>query len=149
VKRLIANLTVTFLVVTACWNIWRYFQNVADLLPRSSEGIVVQEDRYRSVRDLLKVMGYPKGPIGFITNRDLKAEPYSAEETAQWGRAQYVMVPWIMIRNGRGLDGPPVSGDAPFVIGDFWDGVPAKVPSNLVKVLDTGQGVILFRRTSQ
>ena len=137
------------IVVTAFWNIWIFFYKVAALPPRETEGMVLQEDRYRAVRDLLKIVGYSKGPIQFVTNRDLKAQERISEDNAQWTRAQYVMTPWILLSQRKPVWGPSFSEDAPYVVGDFWDGPPTETPPGLVPILDTGKGVVLFRRKPQ
>lgn len=142
----------TSLVVVFCayWNMWTYEKSVASLPDRNSDELVVQEDRYRPIQQMLIEARYRSGPIGFVTNRDLKPGPNRAnreEDGNRWSQAQYVMVPWILLRNGRAVSGVTIPDTTPpFVIGDFWDAEPSDIPDDLVKVYDSGARLVLFRR---
>jgi hypothetical protein len=55
------------------------------------------------------------------------------------------MVPWILVLNGN-AEGAPVADTAlPFVVGDFWDGPPSKVPPDLVEIY-RGPNLFLYER---
>jgi hypothetical protein len=133
------------IIVIGYVNILSFIHHTADLPARTEYPIVVQEERYRTIRELLVEVGY-NGTIDFITNRDLKSEPPSEQDGIEWAQSQYVMVPWTLLRNGRPPSGPPLADQSPFVIGDFWDTEPTEVPAGLIRFHDTGRGLILFRR---
>ena len=126
-------------------NILSFIDHTASLPARNLDPIVVQEERYRTIRDLLVEVGYT-GTIDFITNRDLKSQPPTDRDGVEWAQSQYVMVPWIVLRNGKAATGPPFRAQSPFVIGDFWDTAPSEVPPGLIQFHDTGRGLILYRR---
>ena len=146
VRTVVRNLLLAVMGGIAFWNTSRFLQNVVDLPPRNGEALLVEESRYRGIREALVAAGYNKGPIDFITNRDLKGEPKTDADNVEWGYGQYVMVPWILVRDRHGLEGPPFISDAPWVIGNFFDGEPPEVPGYFVRVFDSGKGVILYRR---
>jgi hypothetical protein len=100
--------------------------------------VVVKEQRLAGVRANLLSAGY-KGDVGFITQRDLQAQRPLAEDDKQWGQSQYVMIPWVLVRRK----------DTPFLIADFWDGVPASPPEGFSYFYDAGQGLILYRATAK
>ena len=133
------------IIVIGYTNILSFFRHTADLPPRNADQLVVQEERYRTIRELLVEVGY-KGPVDFFTNRDLKSEPPSDQDGIEYAQSQYVMVPWIVLRNGKAASGPPFTAQSPFVIGDFWDAEPSEIPPGLIQFHDTGRGLILYRR---
>ena len=147
IRSLLLSLTGTILVVVAYSNIWNYARNVADG-PVSSE-IQIQEHRYKGVRDSLVQLGYFRGNLDFMTNRDLLATPTMNEEDgARWAQAQYVMVPWILLHDNRSVSKREAKDPSPFVIGDFWDQPPLQVPAGLVKVYESSDGLMLFQRNT-
>jgi hypothetical protein len=133
------------IIVIGYVNILSFIHHMADLPARTEDPIVVQEERYRTIRELLVEVGY-NGPIDFITNRDLKSEPPSDQDGVEWAQSQYVMVPWILLRNGFPPTGPSFMEESPYVIGDFWDTEPTETPAGLIQFHDTGRGLILYRR---
>jgi hypothetical protein len=133
------------IVVIAFTNILSFIHHTANLPARDQDPIIVQEERYRSIRELLVEVGYT-GTLDFITNRDLQSEPPSAQDGVEWAQSQYVMVPWTLLRNGFPPSGPPLIEKSPYVIGDFWDTEPTEVPAGLIQFHNTGRGLILFRR---
>jgi hypothetical protein len=133
------------IIVIGYVNVLSFIHHTADLPPRNADQLVVQEERYRTIRELLVEVGY-KGPVDFFTNRDLKSEPPSDQDGIEYAQGQYVMVPWIVLRNGKAASGPPFTAQSPFVIGDFWDTGPSEVPPGLIQFHDTGRGLILYRR---
>ena len=139
------HLVPTIIIAIGFANILSFIHHTASLPTRNLDPIVVQEERYRTIRELLVEVGYT-GTIDFITNRDLKSEPPSDQDGVEFAQSQYVMVPWIVVRNGLPPTGPPFMEDSRFVIGDFWDSEPAEIPANLVQFHNTGRGLILFRR---
>jgi hypothetical protein len=92
--------------------------------------------------------GYRDGTVGFITNRDLKPQQNTADDGLRWAQVQFILVPWIVLHGTRSVSGLEVKVPAPFVIGDFGDTPPldADLPSGLVKLYDSGDGLMLFRR---
>ena len=146
---IIRSLCGTILIIIAYWNIWVFTKNVANLPLRDSDDLVVQENRYREMRNVLLGMGYDNGPIRFITNRDLRSEHPILEDDRRWYQAQYVMVPWILVRNENAVGGPAMLSTAPpFIIGDFWDGKPVDLPQDLIKLYESGTKLVLFRKKS-
>jgi len=137
----------TILAICAYWNVWTFDNRVANLPARDSDVLVVQEARYKPIRQKLAELGYGSGNIAFLTNRGLRSESTLGEDDQRWTQAQYVMVPWILLRNTRSVSDVEIANAAPpYVIGDFWDGVPPEFPKGLLKLYDAGGGLILFRR---
>src|SRR5215831_15407479 len=112
-RTIVRNLLLAVMAGIAFWNTSGFLRNIAALPPRNQEALVVEESRYRGIREALVAAGYAKGPIDFITNRDLKGEPKTDADGVEWAYGQYVMVPWILVHNGRGLEGPPFLSAAP------------------------------------
>ena len=139
------HLVPTIIVLIGFANILSFIRHTASLPARNLDPIVVQEERYRTIRELLVEVGHT-GTIDFITNRDLRSEPPSDGDGVEWAQSQYVMVPWILVRSGLPPTGPPFMEDSRFVIGDFWDSEPTEIPANLIQFHNTGRGLILFRR---
>ena len=135
-------------VVIAYWNIWNSVHDAANLPARASDEMVVQDERYRSIRAALVAIGYGRGPIRYITNRDLKSEPQNDQDAIKRAEAQYLMIPWTVLQGRQAASGKMINVDAQYLIGDFWDGVPARFPPDLVPVHDSGRGLILFRKKS-
>jgi hypothetical protein len=135
----------TIIIVIGYINLLSFIHHTASLPARAKDPIVIQEERYRTIRELLVEVGY-SGPIDFITNRDLKSEPQSDQDGVEWAQSQYVMVPWILLRNGRPPSGPPFMEESRYVIGDFWDNEPSEIPAHLIQFHNTGRGLILYRR---
>ena len=133
------------IIVIGYVNIVSFIHHTANFPARNAGQIVVQEERYRTIRELLVEVGY-NGPIEFITNRDLKSEPLSDQDGVQFAQGQYVMVPWIVVRNGEPPTGPPLTAQSAYVIGDFWDSEPTEIPPHLIQFHNTGRGLILFKR---
>jgi len=136
------------IVVIAYWNIWNSVHDAADLPHRASDEMVIQDERYRSIRGALVALGYGRGPVRYITNRDLKSEPQNDQDAIKRAEAQHLMIPWTVLQNRQAASGKMLDVEAPYLIGDFWDGVPAQYPPDLVPVHDSGRGLILFRRKS-
>jgi hypothetical protein len=136
------------IVVIAYWNIWNSVRDAAGLPARASDEMVVQDERYRGIRDALVALGYGRGPIRYITNRDLKSESQNDQDAIRRAEAQYLMIPWTVLRGRQAASGKILNVDAPYLIGDFWDGMPAQLPPDLVPVHDSGAGLILFRKKS-
>lgn len=141
------SLTYLILVLGALWNLWTFNQKSLTELPnRGADDLVIVEERYRDIRAALIEMGYNKGPISFVTSRDLQSKPKTPEDDRQWAQGQYVMAPWILLRKGRTLSGHTVSLDPPLVIADFWDGPSTAIPEGFNKLYDSGRGLVLYQR---
>jgi hypothetical protein len=123
-------------VVVAYWNVGIVYWTSENLPARETEEIVIQEKRLAPVRANLQSIDY-RGEIAFITNSALSGLPPSKEDDKRWGQSQYVLIPWLLVRDKR---------DSPFVLADFWDGPPVVPLQGLTKVYDNGSGLILFRR---
>jgi hypothetical protein len=123
------------LVICAYWNVISGYQIGDHLPPRETEELVVKEQALAPVRDILLLKKY-KGEIAFVTNRSLSGSPPNPEDDKRWGQSQYVMIPWVLLRDRR---------NTPFVIADFWDGPPAGPLEGLVKLYEDGHGLTLFR----
>jgi hypothetical protein len=149
IRRSLETLTIFLLVACTCWNIWIYGRNSDRLVPREAEDVTVLEAQYQPVQNFLIERNYRNGPVGLINNRVLTGKPSSAADTGRSAQAQYVMVPWVLVLDGRSIPGAPVADVHPrFVIGDFWDGPPEKLPSDLVEIY-RGPKIFLFERTRQ
>lgn len=125
------------IVVCAYWNILAFDSSVRSLPPRESDEMVIQEKRFQPIRQILNWNGYTNGAVAFITDPDLKIPPPSADEEKRWAQAQYAMIPWVLVRDRR---------PTPFLVADFWRGMPSNAPDSLVKLYDSGNGLILFQR---
>ena len=147
IRKLLETAVIVVIVACACWNIWIFGTNSLHLGPRDTEDVTEHEREYEPVREILKKRGYPRGtPVDMITNRSLRGAPAVFEDDGRWAHAQYVMVPWILRRDGRAAVGVPVDGDpAPFVVADFWDGQPEKLPEDLIRLYE-GPRISLFER---
>jgi hypothetical protein len=121
--------------VIAYWNVLVVHRTSVYLPPRETEEIVSQEKRLAPVREYLLSIDY-RGEIGFITNHILSGSPFNVEDDRKWGEFQYVMIPWVLVREKR---------NTPYVIADFSDGPPPVAFEGLSKVYDDGNGLILFR----
>lgn len=145
-RSILRSLLTVILVALAYWNIWQWTRHVSDLRPRSADENVVSEERYRGLRQALTDLKFPKGPISFVTNRELTAEPPTEEDNLRWSLAQYVLTPWLILRNGLSVSNRSVKEPIPLVIADFWDGESAPIPPDFQELYNSGNGVILFRK---
>jgi hypothetical protein len=128
-------------------NVWTFQQYILSMPP--ADELAIQEERYKQIRALLNAEGYSKGPVAFISKRDLMtAEAFNSEDFKRWAQGQYVMVPWNLLRpDGRAVSDVVIQdANPPFAIADFWDGEPPTIPDNLVRIYDSGKGLVLFRR---
>ena len=141
-------LSTAVLVIVTYWNILIFDKSASDLPPRNTSDVVVQEFRYEPIREILADTEYRTGMIAFITNRDLKLEKSTLQDDLRWSQAQFMLVPWVLLRDMRSVSGYSTKAATQFVIGDFWDGAPAEFPPDLVKVYESADGLILFRRTA-
>ena|SRR5690349_16467971 len=147
IRSILLCFTSAFLVITAFWNIWIFNRRSIELA-RSTDEVVTQETRYTDLRLRLLAAGYRSGNVGFITNHDLRSEPSTVEDEKRWVQAQFVLLPWIVLRGSRSVSGLTVKETTPYVIGDFWDGFPSDTPPGLVKLHQSEDGLTLFRRKS-
>ena len=93
------------------------------------------EKRLAPIRENLLAIDY-RGEIALITNQVLAGLPPKAEDNKKWGQFQYVLIPWVVVRDKQ---------NTPVVLADFSDGPPAVALEGLSKVYDDGNGLILFR----
>jgi len=109
----------------------------------------VLEREYAPIRKVLVERGYRTGPLDMINNALLTGDASKPNDDERWGQAQYVMVPWIVVRAGRVAGGVSFTGGpARFVIGDFWDERPQSIPPDLIKIYE-GPHIFLFERKPQ
>src|SRR5947207_13848621 len=140
-------LTSALLVVISYWNIWGFGRYIALLADRHSQDeVVFQSARYESIRNELLKAGYRSGTVGFITNRDMRSEQRTVEDGFRWSQAQFILLPWIVVHGNRSVSGSEIKSSTPFVIGDFWDGVPSGSPPGLVEIFKSEDGLTLFKR---
>jgi hypothetical protein len=138
------------LIAMICGNVWTFNQDVASLPLRSSDDVVAQEMRYSGIREKLIEFHYRGGEIRYTSTRDLKGEPPTPDDDKNWDQAQYVMVPWILVRNNRSVSNVEVHPTTPFVIADFSEGELDELPKELVKLYENSDGKLaLFRTSSQ
>jgi hypothetical protein len=121
--------------VFAYWNVLSVFRTSIYLPPRETEEIVMLEKRLAPIRENLLAIDY-RGEIALITNQVLAGLPPKAEDNKKWGQFQYVLIPWVVVRDKQ---------NTPVVLADFSDGPPAVALEGLSKVYDDGNGLILFR----
>ena len=127
------------LVASSYWNILVFIRNTANMPVREFDEMVVQENRFREIRAQLTKVGYRSGKIGYVTPRDLKGETRTAKDDQNWGEAQYVMAPLVLVRDA--------AADSPYVIGEFSAAQSQPpVPDDLLKLYDAGNGLVLFQR---
>ena len=151
-------LTSALLVVISYWNIWGFGRYIALLADRHSQDeVVFQSARYESIRNELLKAGYRSGTVGFITerharavsvviDRDLRSAQSTDEDGFRWSQAQFILLPWIVAHGNRSVSGSEIKSPTPFVIGDFWDGVPSGSPPGLVEIFKSEDGLKLFKR---
>ena len=140
------------IVLIAFWNIFFVSLTAIRMPAREAEDVTVLEGDYAPVRQILIDRGYRDGPVDIINPRVLKGEPNVPGDDGRWSQAQYVMVPWVLVGSGgTGVNYvryPSGAGTAPFVVGDFWDAAPEKIPPDLIK-LHQGPRIWLFERKRQ
>ena len=141
IRRALRLLAGAILVAGTYWNVWLFTRSATKLPPRVSNGTVLLENRFQGIRDRLAELGYRSGRIALITATDLRSEPRTGREDVMAYQAQYAVAPLIVVRD---------AAETPFVIGDFVDepSLP-EIPAFLIKIYDSGKGVILFRRGPQ
>ena len=140
---LIVAISIIFCV---SWNLWTFGREVDRKPPRDADEIVVREEEYRRVREILTKLGYPKGPVELINNSVRGAGASPGEDDKRWFQAQYVMLPWTLVRNGRSVPGETFPEASPrFVVGDFWEEQSPNFPPDLVPVY-SGSRIVLFER---
>ncbi len=136
------------IVVCAFWNIGKFDSEIAGMRLRDADALVVMENRYSGMRESLLGAGFTKGTVEFITNRDLTQSRRTEDDDAHWGEAQYIMAPLVLQHSRRTLSGGTSLDKSPYVLGDFWDNGPIRIPDDLTPIRDSGSGVILFRKKS-
>ena len=138
VRSTLRVLAIIVIVVGAIWNIWTFAAEVSMGGPRQANDIVVWENRFVKLRDALLREKHADGKIAYVTARSLRGNPPAAYDNVHWAELRFVAIPLILVR-----DEP----DTAYVLGDFTDGVtPQDIPENLIKVEDSGDGLILFKR---
>jgi len=149
IRKLLETAVIIIIVASACWNIWVFGRNSLRFDPRDKEDVTEHESAYAPIQQILIERGYRKGTVDMITNRSLTGAPSVFEDNGRWAHAQYVMVPWVLRREGTSAAGIPVEGGpAQFVIADFWDGKPEKLPEDLIMLYE-GPILALFERRPQ
>jgi len=138
------------LVFGTFWNISVFtVETLKNLTPREADELSIQENRFKPIRERLISLTY-SGKLEFVTTQDLRSEATKPEDGLRWSQAQYVMLPWVLVRKSQTVGGIEVHGaDLPFVIGDFPIDKPLpNFPPYLSKLFDTGNGLILFKRNT-
>jgi dolichol-phosphate mannosyltransferase len=118
------------LIASACWNIFAYQKSVSNLPPRDRDDLVLQEQRFAEIRRILLQIGF-SGNIAFVANQ---------ENESRYLHAQYVMVPWVLLRYSR---------DARFLLADFGKESPSEtpeIPQGFSRIYDSGDGLLLFEK---
>jgi hypothetical protein len=147
-RRNLQIIAAVLLVGSIFLNIWGFHRSVSAGPSRNSDELVVAEEEYQHIRQRLLDLHYYNGFVSYVTNRDLNQTPFTDDDFKRWYQAQYTLVPWILLHDGAAVSGPKVNVKTTYVIGDFWDGPPLNVPSDLENVSDSGH-LILFRRTAR
>src|SRR5258705_1292840 len=121
IRSILLSLVSAILVLSSYWNIFTFsIESLRNLAPRETEDLFIQEDRFRGIREHLIALQNRDTPIAFVTTRDLRAETPKPEDDVRWSQAQYVMFPWLLVRNKKTVGGAFVPNtDPPLVIGDF------------------------------
>jgi hypothetical protein len=122
-------------VVIAYWNVLAVFRTSIALPPSETDEVVMLEKRLAPIRENLLSIDH-RGEIALITNRILAGLPTNAEDEKEWGQFQYVLIPWVLVRDKR---------NTPVVLADFSDGPPSVPLRGLSTIYDDGHGLILFR----
>jgi len=100
--------------------------------------MVVWENRFLGIRDALFKEDYTTGNVDYVTSHSLQGQDRTLEDDVHWAQLRYVAIPLILVRDTL---------DTRYVIGDFTGaGAIPDIPQNLVKIYDTGDGLILFKR---
>jgi hypothetical protein len=136
------------LVLISLWNVWGFDRSMSDFPPREQEAVFLREGRYVRLRNALLEAKYDGTYLGFITKSVVENKPRTPRDDQAWAQGQYVMLPWILVRDGHAISGRNVADLEPlYVIGDFSDAYPAHLPEDLIKICEF-ENLILFRRTS-
>src|SRR5262245_22226167 len=104
-RRALEWLTVGLLVVISLWNVWGFDRAMSDFPPREQEAVFIRERRYVHVRNALLEAKYDGTYIGFITSSDVENKPKTPYDDQAWAQGQYIMLPWILVRDGQALSG--------------------------------------------
>ena len=126
------------IVIAAAWNVWSFHRSVQLLPRRENDALVVLDDEIAPFRSRLQELGYSNSYIAYVTPRSLRGDPKTSEDDLRWVQMRYAMIPWILVQGTL---------DTSYLIGDFGEANP-ELPSNLVKVLDSGKGLVLLKRVS-
>jgi hypothetical protein len=138
VRSILRNITIIIIIVGAIWNVWTLAAEVSSFGPRQSNDIVVWENRFVKLRNALFREKHTEGKIGYETARSLGGKPPTRDDDVHWAELRFVAIPMLLVRNDP---------DTAYVLGDFTDGVtPQNIPENLIKVEDSGDGLVLFKR---
>lgn len=127
------------IVLAAGLNLWSFIYQASTLKPRNEEPVVVSEARLIWVRDALLKAHYLNGEVGYLPGRVLEGGARTIDEDTDWLHFRYGMIPWNLLQD---------TFNAPFVILDFtrWT-EPAQLPPGFVTIYESGDGLILLRRT--
>jgi hypothetical protein len=126
------------LIGTACWNIQSYTGTVLKFPQRDANAVVQAEEAWTPIHKQLAIAGYTIGDIGYVTARSLRGEPLDNTEVGRRTALYYAVIPLNLARDDR---------NTPFVIGDFRLETPPQLPPDLTVVFDSGNGLVLLKRS--
>ena len=108
------------------------------MAPRQANDVVMWESRFVKLREALLREKYAEGKIAYETARSLTRKSAADYDDLHWVELRFVAIPLLLVRNDL---------DTPYVIADFTDGVPPPpIPDNLIKIEESGNGLVLFKR---
>ena len=118
------------LIVVTYLNLWTFgAESLANVPQRADSDVVLSEDQLAGIQSTLNALGHFGGKIRFLTTRDLNGEKPIRDDDYKWNKAQYAMLPWILIRNSLTLAMTPYpDATFEFVIGDFSAPEPMPAP---------------------
>jgi hypothetical protein len=138
VRSALRIIAIIFIVVGTIWNVWTFATEASMSGSRQSNDIVVWESRFVKLHDALVREKHAEGKIGYETARSLGGMPPTRADEVHWAELRFVTIPMLLVRNDP---------DTSYVLGDFTDGAtPQNIPESLIKVIDSGDGLVLFKR---
>lgn len=126
------------IAATAFLNLWYLNQSFYWVTSRTTDPVVVVEDRIRSVRDALMKSGYRRGDIGYMPAGVLLGKPRTASDDQQWARIRYAMIPWNLLQDN--LKPSYVLLDATRIDSAV------DIPQGFTKMYDSKDGLILLKK---
>jgi hypothetical protein len=134
-------ITAAIIVIIALINVGAFIQHFTAMPPRQSDGMTVQENRFRWIRVSLLGAHYSSGNVGYMPAGVLEGRARRPEEDVTWVEGRYAMIPFNLQQDTL---------DAPFVILDVSGSKgSANIPDGFSTVYGPVDGLILLERKAR